>query len=74
LAEGGVVRPVDAKEAAKGRVDYAKIKDWGTGGGKDIGELRVESFSSDIASKKKLPLYEALAKRLEVLQVKDSGN
>ena len=36
-------RPVDPKEAAKGRLDYVQVKDWGGGNPEDLDSMQVPS-------------------------------
>ncbi|KAK9826825.1 hypothetical protein WJX81_004535 [Elliptochloris bilobata] len=45
VVEGGNVRPVEPKEAAQGRIDYVKVRNWGSGQSADLGSLEVESFT-----------------------------
>ncbi|WIA28454.1 hypothetical protein OEZ86_010998 [Tetradesmus obliquus] len=35
------VRPINPKEAARGKVDYVQVKDWADGNAADLGELQV---------------------------------
>ncbi|GMH42806.1 hypothetical protein BSKO_10725 [Bryopsis sp. KO-2023] len=66
-------RPIDPKEAAKGKVDFAKVKDWGSGEPSDLGSLELESFSENADATNK-PFYERMAKQLELLQAKGALN
>ena len=34
-------RPVDPREAAKGRLDYVQVKDWGGGAPEDLDAMQV---------------------------------
>ena len=34
-------RPVDPREAAKGRLDYVQVKDWGGGTPEDLDAMQV---------------------------------
>lgn len=66
-------RPVDPREASRGKVEYVRIKDWGTGNREDLGELQVDSeatktFQAGAEGEDGMPFHEALARRLEMLQ------
>ena len=69
LAEGGAVRPVSPQEAARGRLDYVRVKEWGSGDPAELDSLKVESFQQGVAQEEGRPFYEVLARRLELLQV-----
>ena len=40
-AVDGKVRPVDPNEAFKGRLDYAQVKDWGSGNADEADALQA---------------------------------
>ncbi|EFN60042.1 expressed protein [Chlorella variabilis] len=69
-------RPIDPREAARGKVEYVKVKDWGSGQPEDLGSLQVEDGSkvfeagggSGSGEAPPQPFYESLARRLELLQ------
>lgn len=65
--------PIDPAMAAKGRVDRVKVKHWGTGKPEDLGELELDQQQpveeDSMADVLERPLYEALGKVLEQLQV-----
>jgi hypothetical protein len=42
-------RPVDPKEAARGRLDYVQVKDWGGGSPEDLEAMQVPP-ESDLAA------------------------
>mmetsp|Transcript_58003 Transcript_58003/g.184252 ORF Transcript_58003/g.184252 Transcript_58003/m.184252 type:complete len:343 (-) Transcript_58003:2992-4020(-) len=63
----GYVRAPDPEEAKRGRIDYVKIKDWGSGNPDDMGELEVESVGEQfLEADPKRPFYEQLCLRLQV--------
>ncbi|KAK9906600.1 hypothetical protein WJX75_004761 [Coccomyxa subellipsoidea] len=64
--EGRKVRPVDPREASKGRLDYAQVSDWGSGEPADLDALQVTSFEADSGPER--PFYEQLARRLAQLE------
>lgn len=69
--EGRKARPVDATEAAKGRWDYAKVKDWGSGQPEDLDRMEVTSFTSGSpfsSDGESQPFYNQLARRLAELE------
>ena len=66
LVEGRDVRPVDAAEAGRGKVEYVQVKDWGSGEPDDLGNLRVQSARQTFAAGQ--PFYDQLARHLEALQ------
>ncbi len=44
-AVDGKVRPVDPKEAVKGRLDYAQVKDWGSGNADEADALQARPLA-----------------------------
>eukprot|EP00887_Chlorella_sp_A99_P003140 scaffold9.g3140.t1 len=68
LVEGrqSAARPVDPREAARGRVEYVKVKNWGSGKPDDLEGLRVQSTRQAFSAGQ--PFYEQLARRLEALE------
>eukprot|EP00208_Stichococcus_sp_RCC1054_P004820 CAMPEP_0206143040 /NCGR_PEP_ID=MMETSP1473-20131121/19110_1 /ASSEMBLY_ACC=CAM_ASM_001109 /TAXON_ID=1461547 /ORGANISM="Stichococcus sp, Strain RCC1054" /LENGTH=389 /DNA_ID=CAMNT_0053538273 /DNA_START=273 /DNA_END=1443 /DNA_ORIENTATION=+ len=73
LAEGGKARPVSEDEAARGRLDYVQVKDWGSGSRENMGNLRVASTAST-AVDPRAPLYEQLARHLALCQMRGDLN
>jgi hypothetical protein len=66
---GSGIRPVDPAEAARGRLDYAQVKDWGGGAPGDLGGLTVKKFTPRMdGGGAELPLFQALGRQLEVAQ------
>lgn len=68
---GSAARPVDLREAAHGRVEYVRVKDWGSGKPDDLGSLQVEEPATHAfvaGGAAAMPFHEALARRLELLQ------
>ena len=41
-------RPVDPREAAKGRLDYVQVKDWGGGAPEDLDAMQVQCMTPSI--------------------------
>jgi len=62
----GQLGSVHADEAARGRVSYVRVKNWGSGRQDDIGDLQVESTSE--AAAMDAPFYEQLARRLQMME------
>lgn len=62
---------INPKQAAKGRVDYVKVQDWGSGNQEDLGELKVESSTRSV-DPSSVPFHEQLARHLDALQAQGS--
>jgi hypothetical protein len=75
IVEGRKARPVDAREAARGRWDYAQVKDWGSGRPEDLEQMQVTSFSAgrQATSSHAQPFYEQLARHLAELEASASA-
>jgi hypothetical protein len=69
LRAAGAVRPIDPAEAAKGRLDVATVKDWGSGDPGALGDLKVTKMSTTFDAAADLPLSVQLARLLEQLEV-----
>lgn len=65
-------RPIDPNEAARGRLDYAQVQDWGAGEPGELGGLKVKSFTPKYAEDGSMSFYEQMARQLEMAQVKGS--
>ncbi|KAK9817905.1 hypothetical protein WJX72_004033 [[Myrmecia] bisecta] len=72
IAEGGRVHPVDAKQAAKGKLQFVTVKNWGSGEQADLGDLQVDSVSPALSSDAQRPFAEQLARHLELLEAQGS--
>jgi len=71
LRAAGAVRPIDPKEAARGRLDVATVKDWGSGDPGKLGDLSVTRMTTQFdASAPDRPLSIQLARLLEQLEVR----
>lgn len=63
--------PIDPAEAAKGRLDYATVKDWGSGEPAELGGLKVKSLSPKYAADGSMTFYEQLGRQIETAQVSE---
>jgi hypothetical protein len=65
----GGAAPVDATAAARGRVDFVKVADWGSGRMEDLGELRVAGGGAAAPTlRADAPLHEQAARRLQAAE------
>jgi hypothetical protein len=62
-------RPVDPREAARGRLDVATVKDWGSGAPAELGDLAVTALRTRFDAAADRPLSVQLALLLEQLEV-----
>eukprot|EP00798_Chlamydomonas_sp_ICE-L_P003136 gene3136-13149_t len=67
-------RPIDPKEASRGRVDVVKVKNWGSGAPTDVGGLQLESSVQrqydGTTGGDGPPLYESLAMELRQAEMR----
>ncbi|KAI8477162.1 MAG: hypothetical protein J3K34DRAFT_515843 [Monoraphidium minutum] len=68
LRAAGAARPVDPREASRGRLDVATVKDWGSGSPGDLGELAVLGVATRFDAAADRPLSVQLARLLEQLE------
>lgn len=78
-ASSAAARPIDSKEAARGRIDVATITDWGGGGAgaggggastPKLGDLRVKSVETRFDASGDRPFSAQLATLLQQLEVR----
>lgn len=72
LRAAGAVRPIDPQEAARGRLDMATVKDWGSGDPGQLGELQVTGMKTRFDPSADRPLSVQLALLLEQLEAQGS--
>ncbi|RMZ54097.1 hypothetical protein APUTEX25_002674, partial [Auxenochlorella protothecoides] len=70
LKAAGVYKAINQEQAKKGKVDFVKVKDWGSGTRENLGDLQIDETApaDSIASVESLTLHDRLARELQALQ------